>query len=368
MREPKRVFAILFVNAVIFLVGLVLLELIFGGWLDARKLNRLNLVRDSVRRHDVSGLYEASDPIVNYSRDKYGLRGSSSSPGSIDILTVGGSTTDQRFIRDGETWQDVLQNRFEQAGRNIVVANAGVDGQSTVGHIMNFKWWFPEIPGLAPEYILFYAGLNEFHVELNDRYDRLFIVDQGFSLNRTIRENSALVTWIRILRGARKARRTKMTHRAVAFGDLEWSREPFQSDYDFMDPVLQAYADRLITLIELSEALGAKPVFVSQPSRRYRVTPHGVEGCDEGAVFAGRAVNGVDFYHIKNRLDRITEATSRQSGALFVDLAMHGDWTDADFYDCSHMTPRGAMKVGDHLYEALRHLVIGDEPGESSGH
>ena len=253
-------------------------------------------------------------------------------------------------------------------GVNVVVANAGVDGQSTVGHIMDFKWWFPALPGLAPEYILFYVGLNEFHVELNDRYDRLFLVDQGFSLTRTIRENSALVTWLRILRGARKARRTKMTHRAVALGDLEWSREPLQSDYDFMDPMLQAYAERLITLIELTDALGAKPVFVSQPSRLYRVTPGGVEGYDQGDVYAGRPVNGVDFYHIKNRLDRITEATSSESGALFIDLAIHGDWADADFYDFGHMTPSGAMKVGDHLYEALRHLVIGDETGESSGH
>jgi hypothetical protein len=54
----------------------------------------------------------------------------------------------------------VLQTCLAQNGAGLTVANAGVDGQSTVGHIMNFKWWFPNIPRLAPDYILFYLGLN----------------------------------------------------------------------------------------------------------------------------------------------------------------------------------------------------------------
>jgi hypothetical protein len=157
-----------------------------------------------------------------------------------------------------------------------------------------------------------------------------------------------------------------MTHRSVAFEDLEWSRQPIQSDYSFMDPVLDAYADRLLVLAELTEALGARPIFVSQPSRKYRVSQEGVEGYDLESPYGGRRINGVDFYHIRSRLDRLTEAVSVKKGAVFVDLANHLDWTDSDFYDSSHMTPRGARKVGDGLYEALQHLVVDDKPGEST--
>lgn len=39
---------------------------------------------------------------------RYGFRGSYPSPGAIDMVTVGGSTTDQRFVTEGKTWQDVL--------------------------------------------------------------------------------------------------------------------------------------------------------------------------------------------------------------------------------------------------------------------
>ena len=39
-------------------VRVAAVELIFGGWLDSRKLNRLNILKDRVYKHDVSGFDE----------------------------------------------------------------------------------------------------------------------------------------------------------------------------------------------------------------------------------------------------------------------------------------------------------------------
>ena len=163
MKRLKRILTILTINCLLLGAGLVILELVFGGWFNPGNLNRLNLIKDDVRLYEVTHLYNAPRPVIQYSRDKYGLRGAYGRPDNIDILTVGGSTTDQRFIPDGETWQDVLQDRFAQTGVTVVIANAGVQGQSTYGHIKNFKWWFPLIPDLTPDYILFYVGLNDFY-------------------------------------------------------------------------------------------------------------------------------------------------------------------------------------------------------------
>ena len=151
-------------NCVILGGGIIVLEIAFGGWFDTQNLNRLHLIKNSVFNFDVSDLYDYPSPVIRYSRDKYGLRGNHDIPRDIDILTVGGSTTDQRFISDGETWQDVFQERFGNAGVDLIVANAGVDGQSSVGHIKNFEWWFPTISDLSPKYILFYVGLNDFFI------------------------------------------------------------------------------------------------------------------------------------------------------------------------------------------------------------
>jgi hypothetical protein len=89
MKLPKRILAILAVNCLLFGVGLVVVELICGGWLDASNLNRLNLLKDCIRQSDVSHLYNDPNPIIRYSLDKYGLRGTHDKQGSIDILTVG---------------------------------------------------------------------------------------------------------------------------------------------------------------------------------------------------------------------------------------------------------------------------------------
>jgi len=355
MKRLKHILAVLAVNLLLLAAGVVAVELIFGGWLDPRRLNRLNILKDRVYRHDVSKLYAAANPVVTYTRDKYGLRGSYSSPGDIRILTVGGSTTDQRHIGDGQTWQDVLQKRFEQAGLRIPVANAGIDGQSTFGHIANFKWWFPDIPGLAPEFILFYVGLNDYHKDVADRFDRYVFEGDNPGIGERIRDNSAIWHLLKTLQGTYKAMIvSRIGHERVNFGGLTWVRDPLQSDYGFMAPRLEAYAARLRLLADLTRQAGAAPIFVSQPSRHYRVTAQGIEGQPELTSVDGRRINGVDFYRLMRKMDGVAESVAREKGALYVDLAGRGEWTDADFYDLVHMTPQGAAKVGNLLYEAFK--------------
>jgi lysophospholipase L1-like esterase len=354
----KRILGILAVNVLVLAAGIAAVELLFGGWLDTRQVNRLNLVKDQVRKNDVSGLYKADKPVITYSRDKYGLRGAFSSPGSIRILTLGGSTTDQRYIGDGETWQDVLQRRFEQAGLKVAVANAGVDGQSTFGHIANFRWWFPDIPRLAPEFILFYVGINDYHVDAADRFDRLASDSTNPSIGERIRENSAIWNLFRTLRGIYKALVvSRIGHQRVNFDQIQWVREPLQKDYGFMAPRLDAYASRLRLLADLTRQMGATPIFVSQPTRHYRITAQGIEGWAETTPYDDRRINGVDLFHLMRKLDGVAQAIAAEKGAIFVDLATRNEWVDLDFYDFVHMTPQGAAKTGLFLYESLKENV-----------
>ena len=45
---------------------------------------------------------------------------------------------------------------FEIKNKNFKIANAGIDGQSTVGHIWNFKNWLINIKDLNPKAIIFF--------------------------------------------------------------------------------------------------------------------------------------------------------------------------------------------------------------------
>lgn len=351
MTRLKRILAVLAVNGLLLTVGIAVAELIFGGWRDPSHLNRLNLLKNCDLQFDASNLYADPNPVIKYSRDQYGLRGSYGTPADIDILTVGGSTTDQRYIRDGETWQDVLQARFREAGVAVAVANAGVDGQSTYGHIKDFEWWFPTIPDLEPDYVLFYVGLNDFHKQEGSSYDG--VADTGWK--QKVKDNSAVWNAGRTLRNAYVAMVVKkIGHRSLDFGKVDWTHDALQTDYAFMDTRLHEYAGRLRVLADMTHALGGKPIFVSQISRNYRVTPDGVEGSSDISPYDDREINGVDFYHMMRRLDAVMEAVAIEKSALYVDLARHDGWVDADFYDFAHMTPQGARKLGDLLYAALK--------------
>ncbi len=99
-------------NLMMAALGVIALELVFGSWIRDNRVQNLNLIVDRVYVHDVSSLYDDKGRGVVYRRDEFGLRGRYPSPSEIDILTIGGSTTDQKYTTEGETWQDVLRERF----------------------------------------------------------------------------------------------------------------------------------------------------------------------------------------------------------------------------------------------------------------
>ena len=163
-------------NLGVLAAGLATLELVFGNWLSLHNINLLNLRKDLTVTFDVADLYEDPDStIATYKRDRYGLRGPYEDVSQIDILTIGGSTTDQRCLSEGRTWQDVLAREFEERERKIQIANAGVDGQTTRGNLKNFDLWFPAIPDLRSRFVLLYVGINDFWLKESDtsRFDAL---------------------------------------------------------------------------------------------------------------------------------------------------------------------------------------------------
>jgi hypothetical protein len=353
-RRPRLDLArVVAVNLTILAVGVLVLELAFGNWFTPNRMNRLNIPRDAVSYVDVTPLYPSADRRVKYSRDHYGFRGTYASVDAIDILTIGGSTTDQRNIADGKTWQDVLAHEFLEHGAHVSVVNAGVDGQSAYGHIKNFEWWFPFIPRLKVRYFLFYVGLNDFYKD--DGYVNDLLVKPSPAIKALLEENSALYQVYRTLFGMYQAVVVaKVSHRGIRFPTLEWTAMPNLPDHD--GPTrhrLQAYRERLLALGVRAARLGGRVICVTQPSRAYKKVNGSIVGVARLGSYDGLPMNGVDYYHMIQRFHRTTLQTCREMGGLGIDLANEVEWDDEDFYDFSHSTPRGAEKIGRHLYAKL---------------
>ena len=167
-----RIRRIIRINLILIISLFILAELIFGNWIFGPDYNLLNVPRNETRNFDVSEFIEEGK-VITYTRDQHGLRGKyGGDPANIDILVIGGSTTNERFLDDRESWVAQLQERFHRVGRKLIIVNAGVDGQSTRGHIAALDLWFPNVPALKPRHIIGYLGINDVVVGKNrEQYD-----------------------------------------------------------------------------------------------------------------------------------------------------------------------------------------------------
>ncbi|MDB5120082.1 MAG: GDSL-like lipase/acylhydrolase family protein [Sphingobacteriales bacterium] len=357
----KNVLKALFINILILSIGLLLIEVFMGGWFFKKnQLDNLNIIRDKEYVYQ-SDLYTKNLIDVHYTRDKFGLRGKSSfnAPNTIDILTIGGSTTDQRYITDGETWQDVIEKCYKQDGKNIVVANAGIDGQSTFGHLKDFEVWFPQIPQLKPKYIIFYIGINDFYkISYSSSYDVLDLNEASTlaSLKENTKRNSIIYNFYMKMSGWNQSYKSKVGHRKIDFSKITYTDKGIASEklYNLYNANLTGLESRLNKLIDYSNTLGAEPIFVTQPSLMYKLSPKGnVQGTSQLQYLDKYSYNGVDYFNLMLKLNGVILKVCGDKYTV-IDLTKTSIWGQQDFYDKFHNSPLGAKKLGVEIYNKIK--------------
>ena len=345
---PGTLLRIIAINLAV-LLGLALAgELAFGEWFGAHPLGGLALLRNVKVRISPAPLYPGGHDFI-YQRDAIGFRGSGVDPARVTILTLGGSTTNQLYLPEEATWQAVLERTLRQSGHEVVVANAGLDGQSSIGMIADLELWIPNVPHLRPRLILVYIGINDAHVKDTWR-DSLRITKLG----RSLEQRSALVRLWGIVEGSIHAHQAGLIHHAVDFAGATWTDRPAQPDRP-KDPIearLDAYQARLGRIADLIQRLGATPIFVTQTRSDYRVDNGRLIGIAKPGAF-----NGVDEGLALMRLNATTLALCRERRLTCLDLASELHFADGDFYDYEHNTPQGAEKIGRWLATKLARLL-----------
>lgn len=336
------------VNLVAVLAVIAAAELMLGSWLGD-SFGSLNIPRETIR-FDASDQYAEGANIV-YSRDAYGLRGKYPSPAGIDILTIGGSTTDQKSLTEGQTWQDYLAAAFLAEGHDVSVVNAGIDGQSTVGHIFNFERWFPLIPGLHARFVVAYVGINDVHVWMKDSADRLLAASPLLRIHHAIKNNSALYRVYRVIKGMVLARSVRLTGSTVKPETAKWTDAPNLSFDPAMVEKADAYKARLEKLVDRIRAFGATPILITQRRGDSRLD---ADGKLWGVAAPAGQSNGIDEALALARINAATLETCRTRDVVCFDLAAEIALDTADFYDLVHTKPSGARKIGLYLHRKLK--------------
>jgi len=327
------------------------MELYLGNWSSTRVSGGFCNVALTNSGESIYGFAKA----IHYARDSQCMRGRYDRL-SLDVITVGNSTADQRYLTDGDTWQDSMVRCFRQNGRSLSIANAGLDGQSTIGHLRNFEHWFPQLAS-QPKFYLFYLGLADlYRKKANGFFD-----DQVLPLDRNlnkIRARSALYHEYKILFENKRSGPIPDAHHRLDFDSMAYTEKGLISDFSFhSDYIRRDFLPRLEALMTATRALGSQPIFVTQRSYNWRRLNGRVLGAaNRFSLDELVEVNGVDRYVMENAIAAAILSFCKERGLVCMD-ARPAVGAPEDFYEWSHNTPLGAEKLGSYIAAGLLEVV-----------
>lgn len=333
----KKILKIIKYNILIFISGIFLIELIFGNWFNKNSFSNLIVPRNITKVWNPT--HYKSDSPAKYTRDKYGLRNYHSID-KINILAIGGSTTDERWIDDNLTWVALLEKKFKANNFNLNIVNAGVDGQSTLGHINNFTNWFNKIKNFNPEYYLLYIGINDALVFVkstlnnnqiyNFRADYLIEENKLDNFIRYIKNNSIFYKIIKIYRGHAEAKKYNLTHKTQTWNNYK-TTGPIKFSKKKVNKQLIEYELRLNNLINTIYKKKSIPIIVTQ-------TIHPNHKLSE----ALKLINQVSKKY----------CLEKKIKCILLDENIKFNFKE-DFYDGVHTRPSGNYKIANYLFEQL---------------
>ena len=156
----------LFINILLILISIIILELVLGDWFKENSFG--NLLRShKEKKVNYTIKFGPKTFKYEYKRNQYGFREDNFNPEEVKIIFLGGSTGNEAFLPYELTIVGKLNSYFKK--KNLPkIYNASVDGHSSVGFINNFYKWFPKINKLKPKIYIIYMGINErYYLEKN---------------------------------------------------------------------------------------------------------------------------------------------------------------------------------------------------------
>ena len=350
-----------FINGIGILICILILELIFGDWVHSKNnlssYNNLLIKRNFYQTYNIDSLYENNNKFIEYKRDRFGFRGTYDNLKSIDIVTMGGSTTDQRYIDEKQTWQEIIFQKSILDENPISLVNAGVDGMSTYGHIKSIKHWLSEIDDLKPEFFLFYLGVNDVWKDTLDLYpnDKILADREKSFFEKSILWNTKI-----IIDNIFDERVKNINHgNNTNIMNEEWLDYGLLENYDFLNPYLNAYKERLMMIDKLVKEIGSRTIIVTNTSNLFKIKKNTIIGRDIKFQYHGKDINGVDYGHIYRLFHETSRLFCKENDVVFFNLAEDLIFDgNNDFYDSVHNTPSGTKKIGDYLFDRIKELNL----------
>ncbi len=297
------------------------------------------------------------DPITIHTKNSLGFRGPDPPRDfsrRLTLVTIGGSTTECLFLSDGRTWTDGLAQRLARTWPGVWVNNAGLDGQSSYGHLILLR---DVIVPLKPRVAVFLVGVND--IERED----LTTFDQSLTPKWTawqkagvfLEDHSAVVGL-----GHDFLRMARTSYRGYGHSELDLTKAVHVDDDEKttvatlarQDAPVRRYRERLAAIVDVSRAHGIEPVFVTQPVL-YGEATDPATGVDLATIQVRGAINGRLEWRVLEMYNDAMRRLALDRRVLLVDAAHAMPKDSRLYYDLMHFTNDGATRLATLVADRL---------------
>lgn len=314
----------------IFLIEFLYKIGIFDPWYD---VENYGIYRNIDVKYKINQLYDSDEEFIWYKRDQYGFRGNYKNVSDIDIVTIGGSTTDQRYISYNKTYQSVLEKSLKQSGINVSIVNAGIDGHTIKGHIFSLEKWFSLIEGIKPKLIIFYIGINDTY-----RYFKGSELKKKTFPRNTLMYGLLHKNYHKYLN--QYFDESKVGHARLDFKKLSLiENENINLNEEKLNNYLINYEIELDDLLRVCMNYTENILLVTQPSNYCTIIRGKKYYYDHK-----QKISGSSFEHVH---DKINCTIKKQADKCYVLEIEKSNFKTEDFYDFVHTNPKGSKKIGN---------------------
>ena len=327
------------------------------------------------------GLYKdagySSAYKLSTDRDGFILPSARHAKPDVEIVFLGGSTTECMFVTPEKRFPNLTALQLEQSlGFKINGINAGRSGNTTMH--ANALLLAKVLPR-RPDFVVLMEAVNDMGVLGRDGYwtpsggQRLVESDRVSVADGATRIVKALVpyTFAALL----QAKRVLLRQRPVEGAATPEAGSPKHGAPPAAAPARAAvstgslpeawlalgrdFEASLRTFTRMVSAWGAQPVLMTQVRVRTRTEAerHASFLRQEKLGGAGLNAEGIEVLH--ERFNDLVRKVATEEKAVLIDLARGHDWRFGDVYDEIHFTDLGSEKVAGLISTALRPLIAG---------
>ena len=306
-----------------------------------------NYTKRLIVRGDVMPNFEGVNTI---STDEKGFRSLNKidykDKNTFRIFAIGGSTTEEIFVDDKETWTSLLEMGLTNSyNKSSEVINTGVSGLRAVHHLATMI----DTEKYHPDAYIFLMGVNDWNKHIKDNF-----VD---SISNSLSSLPNTLVWKGLSFG-KSIISSKVSKVSEEYGDYYSKQNNSLEKLDVrtfiaesIDPAYELMVNKIATKCNENEYIC---FFLNQPSaystqltedlkKRLWMTPPN----EEFTLDIGSIIHIANLYN--NELKRI----AAYNDIYFCDVANQIKPTTDYFFDDVHYNEKGSVKVADAVLECL---------------